>query len=165
MAETQGLPPVRPQYLLEGAGYALEQCGLLSRDANLLYQNRAYRRGVARAWGSPSRGRAELATEYHAKLFAHELTRQRSVADAEKLAGAAERHSEYQDSNQEKSEPPISSASSSRTDQGCAASLLPDRRKTSCNARMLELHARNCGQRYGSAANRSRMVVFAIDGL
>ena len=29
-----------------------------------------------------------MATEYHAKLFAHELTRQRSVADAEKLAGA-----------------------------------------------------------------------------
>jgi hypothetical protein len=28
-----------------------------------------------------------LTTEYHAKLFAHELTRQRSVADAEKLAG------------------------------------------------------------------------------
>jgi SNF2 family DNA or RNA helicase len=25
---------------------------------------------------------------YHAKLFAHELTRQRSIADAEKLAGA-----------------------------------------------------------------------------
>jgi SNF2 family DNA or RNA helicase len=29
-----------------------------------------------------------LTTDYHAKLFAHELTRQRSVADAEKLAGA-----------------------------------------------------------------------------
>lgn len=29
-----------------------------------------------------------MATEYHAKLYAHELTRQRSVADAEKLAGA-----------------------------------------------------------------------------
>jgi SNF2 family DNA or RNA helicase len=29
-----------------------------------------------------------LTTEYHAKLFAHELTRQHSVADAEKLAGA-----------------------------------------------------------------------------
>src|SRR5674476_545813 len=29
-----------------------------------------------------------MITEYHAKLFAHELTRQRSVADAEKLAGA-----------------------------------------------------------------------------
>jgi SNF2 family DNA or RNA helicase len=31
---------------------------------------------------------AKLITEYHAKLFAHELTRQRSVADSEKLAGA-----------------------------------------------------------------------------
>lgn len=31
---------------------------------------------------------AGLTTDYHAKLFAHELTRQRSVADAEKLAGA-----------------------------------------------------------------------------
>jgi SNF2 family DNA or RNA helicase len=29
-----------------------------------------------------------MATEYHAKLYAHELTRQHSVADAEKLAGA-----------------------------------------------------------------------------
>lgn len=29
-----------------------------------------------------------MTTEYHAKLFAHELTRQHSVADAEKLAGA-----------------------------------------------------------------------------
>jgi SNF2 family DNA or RNA helicase len=28
-----------------------------------------------------------LTTEYHAKLFAHELTRHHSVADAEKLAG------------------------------------------------------------------------------
>ncbi len=31
---------------------------------------------------------AKLTTEYHAKLFAHELTRRRSVADSEKLAGA-----------------------------------------------------------------------------
>jgi hypothetical protein len=30
---------VSPQYLLEGAVYALEQCGLLLRDANLLYRN------------------------------------------------------------------------------------------------------------------------------
>jgi hypothetical protein len=29
-----------------------------------------------------------MTTEYHAKLFANELTRQRSVADTEKLAGA-----------------------------------------------------------------------------
>jgi hypothetical protein len=31
---------------------------------------------------------AKLTTEHHAKLFAHELTRQRSVADSEKLADA-----------------------------------------------------------------------------
>src|ERR1700751_2675570 len=30
---------VTPQYLLEGAVYALEQCGLLLRDANLLYRS------------------------------------------------------------------------------------------------------------------------------
>jgi hypothetical protein len=30
---------VTPQSLLEGAAYALEQCGLLLRDANLLYRN------------------------------------------------------------------------------------------------------------------------------
>jgi SNF2 family DNA or RNA helicase len=32
-------------------------------------------------------GTARVTTEYHAKLFAHELGRRRSVADAEKLAG------------------------------------------------------------------------------
>jgi AbiV family abortive infection protein len=33
---------VTPQYLLEGAAYALEQCGLLLRDANSLYRMRSY---------------------------------------------------------------------------------------------------------------------------
>jgi AbiV family abortive infection protein len=33
---------VTPEYLLEGAAYALEQCGLLLRDANLLYRNGSY---------------------------------------------------------------------------------------------------------------------------
>jgi hypothetical protein len=32
---------VNSRYLLEGAVYALEQCGLLLRDANLLYRRRA----------------------------------------------------------------------------------------------------------------------------
>ena len=31
-----------PQYILQGFAYALEQCGLLLRDANLLYRNGAY---------------------------------------------------------------------------------------------------------------------------
>lgn len=33
---------IRPQYLLEGAVYALEQCGFLLRDASLLYRNGSY---------------------------------------------------------------------------------------------------------------------------
>jgi hypothetical protein len=33
---------VTPQYLLEGAFHALEQGGLLLRDANLLYESGSY---------------------------------------------------------------------------------------------------------------------------
>jgi AbiV family abortive infection protein len=35
-------PPVTPQYLLEGAIYALEQCGLLLRDANIMFRSGSY---------------------------------------------------------------------------------------------------------------------------
>jgi AbiV family abortive infection protein len=38
---------VSPRYLLEGAAYALEQCGLLLRDANLLYRSSSYANAVA----------------------------------------------------------------------------------------------------------------------
>jgi hypothetical protein len=38
-----------PQYLLEGAVYALEQCGLLLRDATLLYRNDSCASAVALA--------------------------------------------------------------------------------------------------------------------
>lgn len=41
--------PVTPKYLLEGAVYALEQCGLLLRDANLLYRSQSYASAVALA--------------------------------------------------------------------------------------------------------------------
>src|SRR5215831_14470228 len=40
---------VSPRYLLEGAAYALEQCGLLLRDANLLYRSNSYASAVALA--------------------------------------------------------------------------------------------------------------------
>ena len=40
---------VTPEYLLEGAAYALEQCGLLLRDANLLYQSGSYASVIALA--------------------------------------------------------------------------------------------------------------------
>src|SRR5262249_45808748 len=38
---------VTPRYLLEGAAYALEQCGLLLRDANVLYSDGSYSSAVA----------------------------------------------------------------------------------------------------------------------
>jgi AbiV family abortive infection protein len=40
---------ITPEYLLEGAAYALEQCGLLLRDANVLYRNGSYPSSVALA--------------------------------------------------------------------------------------------------------------------
>jgi AbiV family abortive infection protein len=40
---------VTPEYLLEGAVYALEQCGLLLRDANSLYRSGSYATAVALA--------------------------------------------------------------------------------------------------------------------
>jgi AbiV family abortive infection protein len=40
---------VTPEYLLEGGAYALEQCGLLLRDANLLYRSGSYASAVALA--------------------------------------------------------------------------------------------------------------------
>jgi len=40
---------VTPTYLLKGAAYALEQCGLLLRDANVLYRNGSYSSAVALA--------------------------------------------------------------------------------------------------------------------
>jgi hypothetical protein len=33
---------ITPEYLLKGAVYALEQCGMLLRDAALPYRNSAY---------------------------------------------------------------------------------------------------------------------------
>ena len=47
MSETS--QPVTPQYLLEGAAYALEQCGWLLRDANTLYKAGAYANAVVLA--------------------------------------------------------------------------------------------------------------------
>jgi len=41
--------PVAPQYLLQGAVYALEQCGLLLRDANILYRSGSYANTVVLA--------------------------------------------------------------------------------------------------------------------
>jgi AbiV family abortive infection protein len=47
---------VTPEYLLKGAVYALQQCGLLLRDANLLYRSGSY----ATALGLAAFAREEL---------------------------------------------------------------------------------------------------------
>ena len=47
------MPTITPQFLLQGAAYALEQCGLLLRDANALYRDKSYASAVfmaAFAW-------------------------------------------------------------------------------------------------------------------
>jgi AbiV family abortive infection protein len=41
--------PITPQYLLHGAAYALEQCGLLLRDANILYRSKSHSSAVVMA--------------------------------------------------------------------------------------------------------------------
>ena len=47
--ESMPAASVAPRYLLEGAAYALEQCGLLLRDAIVLYRNGSYSSAVALA--------------------------------------------------------------------------------------------------------------------
>jgi AbiV family abortive infection protein len=52
---------VTPQYLLQGAAYALEQCGLLLRDANVLYRSHSYASAVVlTAFAREELGRSEI---------------------------------------------------------------------------------------------------------
>jgi AbiV family abortive infection protein len=61
---------VSPQYLLEGAVYALEQCGLLLRDANLLYRNGSYASAVAVAlFAREELGRYRILLELRKKVL------------------------------------------------------------------------------------------------
>jgi hypothetical protein len=57
---------VTPEYLLEDAAYALEQCGLLLRDANLLYQSGSY----ASKQSCPPMARIVAAKVHRTKLVA-----------------------------------------------------------------------------------------------
>jgi AbiV family abortive infection protein len=64
---------VTPQYLLEGAVYALEQCGLLLRDANLLYANGSYASAVALAlFAQEELGRWRILLDLRKKVLAGE---------------------------------------------------------------------------------------------
>src|SRR5262249_36966893 len=61
---------VSPRYLLEGAAYALEQCGLLLRDANLLYRSSSYASAVAlAAFAQEELGRWKMLHELRRKVL------------------------------------------------------------------------------------------------
>ena len=61
---------VSPKYLIEGAAYALEQCGLLLRDANLLYQNGSYASAAAVAlFAQEELGRYQILLELRKKVL------------------------------------------------------------------------------------------------
>jgi AbiV family abortive infection protein len=61
---------ITPEYLLQGAAYALEQCGLLLRDANLLYQNGSYASAVAlAAFAREEQGRWRILRDLRRKVL------------------------------------------------------------------------------------------------
>jgi AbiV family abortive infection protein len=61
---------VTPEYLLRGAAYALEQCGLLLRDANVLYRNGSYASAVVLArFAQEELGRWEMLRNLRRKVL------------------------------------------------------------------------------------------------
>jgi AbiV family abortive infection protein len=61
---------VSPQHLFRGAVYALEQCGLLLRDANLLYRNGSYASALAlAAFAREEQGRWTIVLELRDKVI------------------------------------------------------------------------------------------------
>src|SRR5215813_58449 len=61
---------VTPEYLLKGAAYALEQCGLLLRDANVLYRNDSYSSAVAlAAFAQEELGRHSILLDLRRKVL------------------------------------------------------------------------------------------------
>src|SRR5260221_4504315 len=61
---------VTPEYLLEGTAYALEQCGLLLRDANVLYRNGSYASAVAlAAFAQEELGRWKILRDLRKKVL------------------------------------------------------------------------------------------------
>jgi AbiV family abortive infection protein len=62
--------PVTPEYLIRGAALALEQCGLLLRDANCLFKNRSYASAVVMAaFAREELGRAKTLLDFRSDLL------------------------------------------------------------------------------------------------
>jgi AbiV family abortive infection protein len=96
-AEDQVDPEVRlstsvtPQYLLHGAVYALEQCGLLLRDANLLYESGSYATAVALAsFAREEQGRWRILLDLRKEVLGGK------AVTVEDIRGACEGHVQKQ---------------------------------------------------------------------
>ena len=78
MAKTS--TPVTSTYLLKGAVYALEQCGLLLREANSLYRSGSYASAVAlAAFAREELGRAKILFDLRARVVAGELVTEETI--------------------------------------------------------------------------------------
>ncbi len=76
---------VTPQYLLEGAVYALEQCGLLLRDAKLLYQSGSYASAVVlAAFAQEALGQWRILLDLRSKVLGGE---RRTIEQIRKACG------------------------------------------------------------------------------
>jgi AbiV family abortive infection protein len=74
---------ITPEYLLEGAAYALEQCGLLLRDANVLYENGSYASAVAlAAFAREELGRSKILRKLRTKVLSKGRLTIKDIQDA-----------------------------------------------------------------------------------
>ena len=73
---------VSPQFLLEGAVYALEQCGLLLRDANVLYRAGSHATTViVTAFASEELGRSAILFEMRREVLTGKEITKEQIAD------------------------------------------------------------------------------------
>jgi AbiV family abortive infection protein len=74
---------VTPEYLLEGGAYALEQCGLLLRDANLLYRSGSYASAVALAeFAQEELGRWRILRDLRTEVLGGKRLKIKDIQDA-----------------------------------------------------------------------------------
>jgi AbiV family abortive infection protein len=65
--------PVTPQFIMQGFAYAVEQCGLLLRDANVLYQSGSYANAVVlTAFAREELGRSTILRDFWIRASAGE---------------------------------------------------------------------------------------------
>jgi AbiV family abortive infection protein len=75
--------PVTPEYLLKGAAYALEKCGLLLRDGNILYRSGSYASVVVlTAFAREELGRSQIYFDLRQRALAGEAFTIKQIREA-----------------------------------------------------------------------------------